>query len=102
MFLPKQVSRVAIRDRGEARYFTKGPAGMEDDKYWRSRASEMRDRAAHIRDPFVSGGFLALAEQYELLAQDGARWIQAGAVPFEDAHIEMLPEEPSPRIKAHS
>jgi hypothetical protein len=75
---------------------------MEDDKYWRSRASEMRDRAAHIRDPFVSGGFLALAEQYELLAHDGARWVQAAASLYEDTHIEMLPEESAPRIKAHS
>jgi hypothetical protein len=52
---------------------------MEDGKYWRLRASEMRERAAHIKDPFVSGGFLALAEQYDLLAQDGARWIETAA-----------------------
>ena len=70
---------------------------MEDDKYWRSRASEMRERAAHIRDPFVSGGFIALAEQYELLAQDGARWIQAAASLYEDQHIEVLPEEAQPK-----
>ncbi len=74
---------------------------MEDDKYWRSRASEMRDRASHIRDPFVSGGFLALAEQYELLAQDGARWIQAASSLYDNAHIEVLPEESAHRIKAH-
>ncbi len=54
---------------------------MEDGDYWRLRASEMRARAAHVKDPFVSGGFLALAEQYELLAQDGARWLQAHAFP---------------------
>jgi hypothetical protein len=75
---------------------------MEDDKYWRSRASDMRDRAAHISDPFVSGGFLALAEQYELLAQDGARWVKAtGMVAEDSAHIEFLPEEAS-RAKARS
>ena len=67
---------------------------MEDDKYWRSRATEMRERAAHIRDPFVSGGFLALAEQYELLAQDGARWIDGAAPLYDEKHIEALPEEP--------
>jgi hypothetical protein len=69
---------------------------MEDDKYWRSRASEMRERAANIRDPFVSGGFLALAEQYELLAQDGARWIEAASPLYAAEHIEVLPEEPQP------
>jgi hypothetical protein len=69
---------------------------MEDNKYWRSRASEMRERAAHIRDPFISGGFLALAEQYELLAQDGARWIEAAAPLYETEHIEVLPEAPPP------
>jgi hypothetical protein len=58
---------------------------MEDDKYWRSRASEMRERASQIRDPFVSGGFLALAEQYDLLAEDGARWV--------------LPEEPQTKAR---
>jgi hypothetical protein len=67
---------------------------MEDDKYWRSRASEMRERAAHIKDPFVSGGFIALAEQYELLAQDGARWVRAGTPLYGSEHTEMLPEEP--------
>lgn len=46
---------------------------MEDGTYWRSRASEMRERAAQIRDPFISGGFRALAEQYEELAESGAR-----------------------------
>jgi hypothetical protein len=66
---------------------------MEDDKYWLSRASEMRERAARIRDPFVSGGFLALAEQYELLAQDGARWIEAAARLYEEPPIEILPDE---------
>jgi hypothetical protein len=76
---------------------------MEDNKYWRSRASEMRERAARIRDPFVSGGFLALAEQYELLAQDGARWIQVAAPLYENAHVEVLSEETAPRpIKARS
>jgi len=67
---------------------------MEDGKYWRSRASEMRERAAHTRDPFVSGGFLALAEQYDLLAHDGARWIEA-VEPLDDhGHIEVVPAEP--------
>jgi hypothetical protein len=59
----------------------------------------MRERAAHIRDPFVSGGFLALAEQYDLLAQDGARWIEAAARLCEDEHIEVLPEEPRPILR---
>jgi hypothetical protein len=59
---------------------------MEDDKYWRSRAFDMRERAAHIRDPFVSGGFLALAEQYDLLARDGARWVEAAAPLYANAH----------------
>jgi hypothetical protein len=72
---------------------------MEDDKYWRSRASDMRERAAHIKDTFVSGGFLALAEQYELLAQDGARWVDA--TPFGDGHVEVLPDEPQ-RVARHS
>jgi hypothetical protein len=76
---------------------------MEDNKYWRSRASEMRERAAHIRDPFVSGGFLALAEQYELLAQDGARWIQMAAPLYQDTHVEVPSEETAPPpIKARS
>jgi hypothetical protein len=47
---------------------------MEDGKYWQLRASEMRERAAHIKDSFISGGFLALAEQYDQLAASGARW----------------------------
>ena len=67
---------------------------MEDDKYWRARAAEMRGRADQTRDPFVAGGFRALAEQYELLAQDGARWIDAVA-PLDQAEpIELLPKEP--------
>jgi hypothetical protein len=49
---------------------------MEDGKYWRQRASEMREQASHIRDPFISSGFISLAEQYERLAEDGARWLQ--------------------------
>jgi hypothetical protein len=49
---------------------------MEDGTYWRSRASEMRERAAQIRDPFISGGFRALAEQYEQLAESGVRWMR--------------------------
>lgn len=57
---------------------------MEDGKYWRLRASEMRARAAHIKDPFISGCFLALAERYDLLAQDGARWIETAAPLYED------------------
>jgi hypothetical protein len=85
---------VTAKKSGEAPLH-KGFGDMEDDKYWRSRASEMRERAANSRDPFVSGGFLALAEQYELLAQDGARWIVAAA-PLYDEHIEVLPEEPKP------
>jgi hypothetical protein len=67
---------------------------MEDDNYWRSRASDMRERAAHTKDPFVSGGYIALAEQYDLLAQSGARWIQAGAPHYHEGHIERLSEEP--------
>ncbi|HEY3918136.1 MAG TPA: hypothetical protein VGL83_10100 [Stellaceae bacterium] len=47
---------------------------MEDGKYWLSRAAEMRERAAQIKDPTISGGFRGLAEQYERLAEDGARW----------------------------
>jgi hypothetical protein len=56
---------------------------MESGKYWRLRATEMRQRAAGIKDPFVSSGFLTLAEQYERLAEDGARWLPSspGAVP---------------------
>jgi hypothetical protein len=69
---------------------------MEDDKYWRSRASDMRERAAHTKDPFVSDGFIALAEQYELLAQDGARWVEAGPALYADEHIEVLREDPPP------
>lgn len=69
---------------------------MEDDKYWRARAAEMRNRAAKTRDPFVSGGFLALAEQYDLLAQDGARWIHAARTRDAEAAIEVLPQEPQP------
>lgn len=49
---------------------------MEDGKYWQLRASEMRERASHIKDPFISGGFLALAEQYEQLAAGEARWFE--------------------------
>lgn len=52
---------------------------MENGKYWRLRASEMRERAASIKDPFVSNGFLTLAEQYERLAEDGARWLPSEA-----------------------
>jgi hypothetical protein len=70
---------------------------MEDDSYWRSRASQMRERAAHIKDPLVSDGFIALAEQYDQLAQDGARWVQSGGPLHLDAHIETLPEDPSLR-----
>jgi hypothetical protein len=66
---------------------------MEDNTYWRSRASQMRERASHIRDPFVSGGFIALAEQYDLLAEDGARWIQGGGPLHLNAHIEALPKD---------
>ncbi|HWE76387.1 MAG TPA: hypothetical protein VG328_24710 [Stellaceae bacterium] len=69
---------------------------MEDDKYWRSRASDMRHRAAHIKDPFVSGSFIALAEQYELLAQDGARWVQAATSLYQDQPVEVLPDDLSP------
>jgi L-lactate utilization protein LutC len=73
---------------------------MEDDTYWRSRASDMRERAAHTKDPFVSGGFIALAEQYELLAQDGARWVRAATSLYQDEHIEVLPDDPpAPRAK---
>ena len=50
---------------------------MEDLSYWRLRAAEMRVRAAQTKDPFVSGGFRTLAEQYEQLAADGARWLRA-------------------------
>ena len=60
---------------------------MEDGKYWRLRASEMRARAAHIKDPFISGCFLALAEQYDLLAKDGARWIETAAPLYEDIGV---------------
>lgn len=49
---------------------------MEDGTYWRLRASEMRERAAQIRDPFISGGFSALAAQYEQLAESDARWMR--------------------------
>jgi hypothetical protein len=74
---------------------------MEDNTYWRSRASDMRERAAHTRDPFVSGGFIALAEQYDLLAQDGARWVQAGMPVYADEHIEVLPKDPpAARLKS--
>ena len=34
----------------------------------------MREQAAQIRDPFISGGFIALAEQYEQLAAGEAHW----------------------------
>jgi hypothetical protein len=66
---------------------------MEEGKYWRLRASEMRERATHIKDPFVSGGFRALADQYEQLAQGGARWLEshlrsAAADPVVDASAE--------------
>jgi hypothetical protein len=73
---------------------------MEDDKYWRSRASDMRERAAHTKDPFVSGGFIALAEQYDLLAQDGARWIEGSTSPYAQGHVETLPAglEPTHRF----
>jgi hypothetical protein len=70
---------------------------MEDNKYWRSRASDMRERAAHTKDPFVSDGFIALAEQYELLAQDGARWIETGAPLYQEGRAELLPDAPAPR-----
>ena len=50
---------------------------MEDDKYWQRRAAEMRERASRIKDPFISGGFLALAEQYEQLAAGAAQWLRA-------------------------
>jgi hypothetical protein len=77
---------------------------MEDDKYWRSRASDMRERAARIRDPFVSDGFLALAEQYDLLAQDGARWIDSAAPLYYASRVELLSDEPLPAAakKTHS
>ena len=65
---------------------------MEDGEYWRLRASEMRARAAHVKDPFVSGGFLALAEQYDLLAQDGARWLQWHDLPTAEAPDDVLAE----------
>jgi hypothetical protein len=63
---------------------------MEDDKYWRLRASEMRERAAHIKDAFISGGFLALAEQYDQLAASGARWVSA-------QHPASSAQQPEPR-----
>ena len=36
----------------------------------------MREHASHIKDPFISGGFISLAEQYDRLAEDGALWLQ--------------------------
>lgn len=52
---------------------------MDNGKYWRLRAAEMREHAARTKDPFVSRGFLTLAEQYERLAEDGARWLATAA-----------------------
>jgi hypothetical protein len=61
----------------------------------------MRERAAHTKDPFVSDGFIALAEQYELLAQDGVRWIQSSTPFYAEEHIETLPAEPEPTRRFH-
>lgn len=52
---------------------------MDEGKHWRLRACEMRELAARTKDPFISRSFLALAEQYERLAEDGARWLSAAA-----------------------
>ena len=72
---------------------------MEDNKYWRARASNMRERAAHTKDTFVSGGFLALAEQYELLAQGGARWVEGTTSLYRDEQIEVPADNP-PALRA--
>ncbi len=61
---------------------------MENGRYWRLRAAEMNERAARSKDPFVAEGFIALALEYERLAEDGARWIQA--------HRQRLPGRPLP------
>ncbi|HLI19756.1 MAG TPA: hypothetical protein VKV32_01465 [Stellaceae bacterium] len=51
---------------------------MQDRKYWQLRASEMRERASHIKDAAISNGFLALAAQYDELAAGEARWVKPG------------------------
>jgi hypothetical protein len=64
---------------------------MEDLSYWHLRAAEMRVRAAQIKDPFVSGGFRTLAEQYEQLAADGARWLRTRRSPGQAAATAPTP-----------
>ena len=48
---------------------------MEDECRWRVRAAEMREKAAHSKEPFVADGFRALAMQYDRMAEEGARWL---------------------------
>ena len=62
---------------GEGQPFCWGCGTMEDGNRWRQRAAEMRKQAAQGKEPFIVEGFLALATEYDRLAEEGARWIQA-------------------------
>jgi len=75
---------------------------MENDRYWQLRASEMRERASHIKDPFISGGFLALAKQYDQLAASGARWVSGchpttPSVPQDTQRLDAVRAAPGDR-----
>jgi hypothetical protein len=50
---------------------------MENGNHWRQRAAEMRKQAAQGKEPFIVDGFLALAAEYERMAEEGARWTRA-------------------------
>jgi hypothetical protein len=68
---------------------------MEDGQRWQYRAAEMRAKAAQSKEPFIIDGFLALAAEYERLAEEGARWtgpsIAAHHPMAHDVHPVMQP-----------